>query len=77
MIKLTVTFHVVYHVGQIMIHHNHIFYASLHEECPKHYGHTGDPGVTPGTCGAIGERAQMILVWVRAADVGNVSIHED
>ena len=23
--------------------------------------HKGDPGVTPGTCGAIGERAQVIL----------------
>ena len=22
--------------------------------------------MTPGTCGAIGERAQVILVWVRA-----------
>ena len=26
-----------------------------------------------GTCGAIGERAQVILVWVRARGVGNVS----
>ena len=38
----------------------------LLEECLQHHGHKGDPGVTPGTCGAIGERAQVILVWVRA-----------
>ena len=40
--------------------------APLLEECPQHHGHKGDPGVTPETCGAIGERAQVILVWVRA-----------
>ena len=38
----------------------------LLEECLQHHGHKGDPGVTPGTCGAIGERAQVILVWVKA-----------
>ena len=27
--------------------------------------------MTPGTCGAIGERAQVILVWVRASGRGN------
>jgi hypothetical protein len=40
----------------------------LHKECPKHHWHKGDPGVTPGTCGADGERAQVILVWVRARE---------
>ena len=40
--------------------------APVLEECLQHHGHKGDPGVTPGTCGAIGERAQVILVWVRA-----------
>ena len=40
--------------------------APFLEECPQHHGHKGDPGVTPGTCGAIGERTQVILVWVRA-----------
>ena len=40
--------------------------APILEECPQHHGHKGDPGVTPGTCGAIGERAQVILVWMRA-----------
>ena len=42
-----------------------VCHAPLLEECPQHHGHKGDPGVTPGTCGAIGERAQVILVWVR------------
>jgi hypothetical protein len=47
--------------------------APLHKGCPKHHGHKGDPGVTPGTCGANGEKAQVILVWVRAPGVGNAS----
>jgi hypothetical protein len=47
--------------------------APLHKGCPKHQGHKGDPGVTPGTCGAGGEKAQVILVWVRAPGVGNAS----
>jgi hypothetical protein len=37
----------------------------LHNGCPKHHGHKGDPGVTPGTCGAGGEMVQVILVRVR------------
>jgi hypothetical protein len=41
--------------------------------CLKHHGHKGDPRVTPGTCGAGGEKAQVILVWVRAPGVGNAS----
>jgi hypothetical protein len=48
-------------------------YSPFHEECPKHHGHKGDPGVTPGTCGPNGERAQVMLVWVRAPGVGNAS----
>ena len=32
-----------------------------------------DPEVMSKTCGAISERAQMILVWVRALGVGNTS----
>ena len=31
--------------------------APLHEESLKHHGHKGNPKVTPGTCGAVGERA--------------------
>ena len=45
----------------------------LHEECPQHHGHKGDPGVTPRTCGAIGERAQVILMWVRVLGVENTT----
>ena len=42
----------------------------LHEECPQHHGHKGNP---TRTCGAIGERAQVILGWMKALDVGNAS----
>ena len=49
------------------------YHAPLLEECLQHYGHKGDPEVTHGTCGAIGERAQVILVWVRALGIGNAS----
>jgi hypothetical protein len=47
--------------------------APLQKGCSKHHGHKGDPGVTPGTCGAGSEKAQMILVWVRPPGVGNAS----
>ena len=47
--------------------------ASFHEECLKHHGHKKDPGVTPETCGSVGEKAQVILVWLRASGVGNAS----
>ena len=47
--------------------------APLHRECLKHHGHKGDPGVTTRICGAIGERSQVILVWVRAPGVENAS----
>ena len=36
------------------------------KDCQQHHEHKGDPGVMPETCGTIGERAQVILVWVRA-----------
>jgi hypothetical protein len=47
--------------------------APLQNGCPKHHGHKGDPGVTPGTCGAGGEKAQVILMRVRTPGVGNTS----
>jgi hypothetical protein len=40
---------------------------------PKTPWAQGDPGVTFGTCGADGENAQVILVWVRVLSVGNAS----
>jgi hypothetical protein len=49
----------------------------LHEECLKYHGHKGDPGVTPRTCGAVGERAQVILVLVRARALGTPPTHKD
>ena len=39
----------------------------------KHHGHKGYPIVTPETCGTVGERAQVILVWVKAPGVGDAS----
>src|ERR1700738_63504 len=33
---------------------------TLYEECPKDHGHKGDPGVTPKTCGAVGERCEPL-----------------
>jgi hypothetical protein len=47
--------------------------ATLQKETPKYQGHKGDPGVIPGTCGVGGEKAQVILVWVKAPGVGNAS----
>ena len=42
----------------------HLCRAPLYKECAQHHGYKGDPRLTPGTCGTIGERAQVILVWV-------------
>ena len=47
--------------------------TTLLEECPQDHGHRGNPRITPRTCGTIGERAQVILVWVRALRHGNAS----
>ena len=47
--------------------------APLLKDCSQHHVHNRDPRVTSGICGAIGERAQMILVWVRAPRHGNAS----
>jgi hypothetical protein len=47
--------------------------ALLHEERPQHHGHKGNPTVTPETCDVIGERVQLILMWVRPPGVENAS----
>jgi hypothetical protein len=39
-----------------------VCYVPLHEECPKHHGHKGDPKVIPSTCGNNGEKAQIFLI---------------
>ena len=49
----------------------------LQKGCPKHHGHKGDPEVTPGTCGAGGEKAQVILVRVGTLTLGTPPTHED
>ena len=48
---------------------NYHCHSPLHEECPQHNGHMGDPRGTPGTCGAIGEMNQVNLEWGRALGV--------
>ena len=42
-----------------MLNHDHhlLCCAPLYEKYLKHHGHKGDPIVTPGTCGAVCERA--------------------
>ena len=46
-------------------------------ECPQHHGHKGESRVTPMTCGVIGERAQVILVWLRARTLRTSPTHGD
>jgi hypothetical protein len=51
-----------------MLKHSHFLSgttnaAYLFMECLKHHGHKEDLEMTPKTCGAVGERAQVILVW--------------
>ena len=45
--------------------------APLYEKC--HLGHKGDLGVTSRISGVVGERAQVILVWMRIFGVENIS----
>jgi hypothetical protein len=47
--------------------------APFYKECPKHHGHKGDPGVIPETCGVDAEKAQVMLMWVRALGIANAS----
>jgi hypothetical protein len=61
---MPLTFHRLCMVGYGRLHVVH-----LYEECPQHHGHKGGPGVTPETCGAIGKRDQVILMWVKAPGV--------
>ena len=52
--------------GEIPLSVVRLCHAPLLEQCPQYHGHKGDLRVTPGIGGALGERAQVILVWVRA-----------
>ena len=45
----------------------------LHEECSTNHGQKEDPRVTPKTCGTVGGRAALILLWMRAMSIGNAS----
>ena len=47
-------------------------HTPFHKECPRPHGPKGDPRVTPKICGTVGERGQVILVWVTPMCVGNV-----
>jgi hypothetical protein len=51
--------------------------APIQKGCPKHHGHKGDLGMTPGTCGAGVENAQVILVRVRTLALGTAPTHKD
>ena len=56
-------------VSDILCMHSYLVYlyhVPFHEECLQHHGNKRDPGMTPETCGPIGERDQVILVWWRA-----------
>lgn len=48
-------------------------YAPLHEYCTKYHSHNGDPKATPATCGVIGEKTQVMLMWVSVKGVGHPS----
>ena len=47
--------------------------APLYEECLQHQMHKEDYGVMPETCGIIGDKIQVNLLWMRALGIGNVS----
>ena len=53
------------------------YHAPFHKECPKYHGHKRDPGMTPGTCGANGKNAQMIIVWKWTLGIGNTSLAQE
>ena len=48
------------------------YHAPHLDKCFQHYEHKGDTRVTLVTCGAIGERAQVSLVWVRALETSPI-----
>jgi hypothetical protein len=48
------------------VHNSH---TPLHEECPKHHSHNGEPEVTLKICGAVGGRAKVSLMCVNVSGV--------
>ena len=49
----------------------------LHEKCLQHHGQKGNLRVMHKFRGAIGDRAQVVLVWVRALGIENTSHHKN
>ena len=47
--------------------------AHLSMRSPQHHGHKGDPRVTPKVCGAIDDRAQVIVMWMKSQGIENTS----
>ena len=43
------------------------------EKYPQYHEHNGDPEVTLGTCSAVDERAQVIVVWMKFLNIENTS----
>ena len=41
-------------------------------QCSKRHKDNGNPAVTPEACGGVGERAQVIPLWIRAPDIENI-----
>ena len=57
-------------------YHNNFFWccAPFHEERLQHHGHNGTPKWCLGlVTSVIGERAQVVLVWVRGPHIENAS----
>ena len=53
----------------------HPYYrVPFYEACQQHHRHKGDLEVTSEIRGAIGEKAQVIIVWVRGPNVENAFI---
>lgn len=55
----------------------YLCHAPLYEECQQHLGHKEYTWVAPKICGAIGEMAQAILVWMKAQALGIPLIYAD
>jgi hypothetical protein len=66
---------IIYFLGFLSA--KHYCRKPFYKGCPKHHRHKEDPGVTPGTCGADGKNAQVILICVSAPAVATASHPQD
>ena len=71
--KYKLSLHIHLNTTTLKLHLGNSCHAPLHEDYLKHHEHKGDLAVTRETYDTIGERAQVILVWVRAPSVENAS----